>query len=100
MRVSSVIVFPSSGTLRSQRTRTRLPARSAVLRSLTDFLVAAVAAAIEIVAGRAAGADTRRVGATKVDAELAGAERAGMRDAARRTGVEGTKPVTILDWMC
>merc|ERR1719261_2135305 len=38
MRVSSVMVLPSSGTLRSQRTRTFLPLRSAAERSPTDFL--------------------------------------------------------------
>lgn len=37
MRVSSVIVLPSSGTLRSQRMRTFLPLRSASDRSATDF---------------------------------------------------------------
>merc|ERR1719498_27523 len=36
MRVSSVIVLPSSGTFRSQRTRTFLPLRSASVRSPTD----------------------------------------------------------------
>jgi len=38
MRVSSVMVLPSSGTLRSQRTSTLLPFRSASDRSPTDFL--------------------------------------------------------------
>merc|ERR1712032_737582 len=38
MRVSSVIVLPLSGTLRSQRTSTFLPLRSASVRSPTDFL--------------------------------------------------------------
>merc|ERR1719478_157811 len=37
MRVSSVMVLPSSGTLRSQRTRTFLPLSSAGERSATDF---------------------------------------------------------------
>merc|ERR1719453_2202443 len=38
MRVSSVMVLPSSGTLRSQRTSTTLPSRSLLERSPTDFL--------------------------------------------------------------
>merc|ERR1719478_1397980 len=37
IRVSSVMVLPSSGTLRSQRTRTFLPLSSAGERSATDF---------------------------------------------------------------
>ena len=42
MRVSSVIVLPSSGTFRSQRTRTTLPFRSASERSPTDFLAISI----------------------------------------------------------
>ena len=38
IRVSSVIVFPSRGTLTSQRTRTRFPLRSESARSSMDFL--------------------------------------------------------------
>jgi len=40
MRVSSVISPSLRGTLRSQRTNTVLPSRSAFLRSPTDFFLA------------------------------------------------------------
>ena len=39
IRVSSVIVLPSRGTLRSHRRRTFLPFRSVLGRSVMDFLV-------------------------------------------------------------
>merc|ERR1719502_1149016 len=44
MRVSSVMVLPSSGTFKSQRTRTFLPLRSASARSPTDFLAISMSA--------------------------------------------------------
>lgn len=104
MRVSSVMVLPSSGTLRSQRTRTRLPAMSAGLRSLMDFLVVAAAVAMRTVGTGAAGAVTRREGATKVLAERETTDTAAVwRVVARRGAAQGTKPVTMvkgwLVWM-
>ncbi len=42
IRVSSVMVLPSKGTFRSQRTRTFLPLRSEAGRSLVQHFVAMV----------------------------------------------------------
>lgn len=79
MRVSSVIVLPSSGTLRSQRTSTRLPLSSASVRSPTDFFTICTSAPRALDAATRDADDRRDVGMRYAAAEAARSARQNTR---------------------